>query len=212
MSDSTKPRKPKLTQAEKTAISDRKMLDAAVELIIERGAEKTTLREIGLRAGYSRGLANYRFGNKDELFRTMLGNHRAVWMAELEAQTRDKQGFDAILARVDAIEAVIHLDTRQVKAMYKLWFYSVGQPSDFIVSELQVYNFEAYRAIRKAILQGIGSGELAADIDIKTFTINFYSLIFGFIYQWLIAPDECDTKPIFASIRQFCYSCLQPSR
>ena len=52
------------TQAERTALSDRRMLEAAIRLIIERGTAGTTLREIGERAGYSRGLASYRFGNK----------------------------------------------------------------------------------------------------------------------------------------------------
>jgi len=52
------------TQAERTAISDRAMLDAAIDLILEHGTDKTTLAAIGEKAGYSRGLATYRFGSK----------------------------------------------------------------------------------------------------------------------------------------------------
>jgi len=40
------------------------MADAAVALICERGAAATTLSDIGVLAGYSRGLASYRFGSK----------------------------------------------------------------------------------------------------------------------------------------------------
>ena len=57
-----------LTQAERTAISDRAMLDAAIELVLEHGTEKTTLAMIGEKAGYSRGLATYRFGSKAGLY------------------------------------------------------------------------------------------------------------------------------------------------
>ena len=61
-----------LTQAERTAISDRAMLDAAIELVLEFGTEKTTLAMIGERAGYSRGLATYRFGSKTGLFKAVI--------------------------------------------------------------------------------------------------------------------------------------------
>ena len=56
------------TQAERTAISDKAMLDAAIELILEHGTDKTTLAAIGEKAGYSRGLATYRFGSKAGLY------------------------------------------------------------------------------------------------------------------------------------------------
>ncbi|HCC44919.1 MAG TPA: TetR family transcriptional regulator, partial [Gammaproteobacteria bacterium] len=47
----------RLTQAERTEISDNRMLEAAVSLIVDYGPSATSLKEIGLRAGYSRGLA-----------------------------------------------------------------------------------------------------------------------------------------------------------
>ena len=42
------------TQAERTALSDQKMFEAAIKLFIEKGTQKTTLKEIGEMAGYSR--------------------------------------------------------------------------------------------------------------------------------------------------------------
>ena len=60
----------RLTQVERKEISDAKMLDAAVDLIVERGAGQATLKDVGEKAGYSRGLAGYRFGNG--------GRHREV--------------------------------------------------------------------------------------------------------------------------------------
>ena len=54
----------RLTQVERKEISDAKMLEAAVDLIVERGAGQVTLKDVGEKAGYSRGLAGYRFGNQ----------------------------------------------------------------------------------------------------------------------------------------------------
>jgi AcrR family transcriptional regulator len=48
---------PSLTQAERTALSDSAMLEAAMDLVLEYGTDRTTLAMIGEKAGYSRGLA-----------------------------------------------------------------------------------------------------------------------------------------------------------
>ena len=55
------PKALRLTQVERKEISDAKMLEAAVDLIVERGAGLVTLKDVGEKAGYSRGLAGYRF-------------------------------------------------------------------------------------------------------------------------------------------------------
>ena len=49
------------TQAERSALSDQKMFEVAIDLVNERGTAKTTLKDIGEQAGYSRGLARNQF-------------------------------------------------------------------------------------------------------------------------------------------------------
>jgi AcrR family transcriptional regulator len=43
-------------------VSTRRLIQAAAELLTERGYERTTLAAIGERAGYSAGLVTGRFG------------------------------------------------------------------------------------------------------------------------------------------------------
>jgi AcrR family transcriptional regulator len=59
--------KPRLTQDEKTAETRRRLLDAAIECLIERGYANTTTSEIAERAGLSRGAQLYHFPRKEEL-------------------------------------------------------------------------------------------------------------------------------------------------
>ena len=59
--------KPRLTQDEKTAETRRRLLDAAIECLIERGYANTTTSEIAERAGLSRGAQLYHFSKKEEL-------------------------------------------------------------------------------------------------------------------------------------------------
>src|SRR5271166_6202610 len=59
--------RPRLTQEEKTAETRRRLLDAAIACLIERGYANTTTSEIAERAGLSRGAQLYHFPKKEEL-------------------------------------------------------------------------------------------------------------------------------------------------
>ena len=47
----------RLTQVERKEISDTKMLEVAIDLIVERGTEQLTLKDVGERAGYFKRLS-----------------------------------------------------------------------------------------------------------------------------------------------------------
>src|SRR6202167_3273300 len=59
--------RPRLTQDEKTAETRRRLLDAAIVCLVERGYANTTTSEIAERAGLSRGAQLYHFPKKEEL-------------------------------------------------------------------------------------------------------------------------------------------------
>src|ERR1700745_982557 len=62
------------TQQERSAESARRLLDAAIELIAEKGFERTTVAEIGERAGYSRSMVRARYGSKEALLESIFGS------------------------------------------------------------------------------------------------------------------------------------------
>ncbi|HYK65090.1 MAG TPA: TetR/AcrR family transcriptional regulator [Patescibacteria group bacterium] len=59
--------RPRLSQEEKSAETRRRLLDAAVACLVERGYANTTTSEIAERAGLSRGAQLYHFPRKEEL-------------------------------------------------------------------------------------------------------------------------------------------------
>lgn len=61
----------KLTQAERRAQSERKILEAAAELIAKNGITATTFEKIAEKSGYSRGMVSQRFGSKDGLIQSL---------------------------------------------------------------------------------------------------------------------------------------------
>ena len=60
------------TQAERRDESQRRLLEAAAALIQERGMAAATFENIGVRAGYSRGLATQHFGSKQGLIEALI--------------------------------------------------------------------------------------------------------------------------------------------
>src|SRR5213079_3307001 len=73
------------TQAERTALSEKLILRAAIKLIARQGYSRTTLAEIGKEAGYSGGLVSHRFGSKQDRLRAEAVAHEPAAVARLLA-------------------------------------------------------------------------------------------------------------------------------
>ncbi|HEX2795111.1 MAG TPA: TetR/AcrR family transcriptional regulator [Croceicoccus sp.] len=194
------PRNKRRTQAERTALSDARMFEAAKELIMEQGTHATTLKEVGERAGYSRGLASNRFGSKDALFAQLTLQFNNDWTKELARAVGDRSGAQACLAALHAVEGFLAKNSQYMKAMYILWFESISSHGD-ARSHLSAYQAIYRRDVTHWVREGIASGEIDRHVDAECYAFQFCSFIFGTIYQWLVAPDAVDLPRQFASYR-----------
>src|ERR1044071_3009612 len=59
--------RPRRSQSERREEAERRILDAAVQIVADRGLDELTLAECGQAAGYSRGLAAHYFGSREAL-------------------------------------------------------------------------------------------------------------------------------------------------
>lgn len=186
-----------LTQAQRTALSDKRMFDAAIDLINEYGTRKMTLREIGERAGYSRGLASYRFGSKDGLLRELFARFDKRWKEHLVERLQGKTGLEAVRAGIHAQRDFFRREPSYMRAMYLLWYESLGKESDIrqaLMDHHAVYRKDA----RQWILEGIRDGNISPTIDPEQFAVRYCSFMFGTIYQWLVDEDALDLDALFA--------------
>lgn len=189
------------TQAERTALSDARMLEAATALILEHGTHNTTLREVGERAGYSRGLASNRFGSKEGLFSQLVRDFNRRWAEELRASVGDSTGLEALSAALDAVERFLLTRSNEMKALYILWFESISSHEE--VRARLARNHKAYRRdAERWAREGIRQGTIRDTIDPECFAVEFASLIFGLIYQWLVDSDKVDVHAVFQHYRR----------
>ncbi|MBR9909995.1 MAG: TetR/AcrR family transcriptional regulator [Gammaproteobacteria bacterium] len=199
-----------MTQVERTELSDHKMLEAATELLLEVGSMGTTLKEVGERAGYSRGLASARFGSKEGLFLRLITVHRESWALVVSQHIGDKTGVAAIMARIDAVEELFRREPETVKAVYMLWFESVGRTSGMRETLLK-FHHQTLDAIAVFVQQGIDAGEIPAHVDPRLFAIDYFAQIFGFIYQWLFSPEDVQILRCVDALRILCVDRLTDS-
>jgi AcrR family transcriptional regulator len=199
LKDSVAPKRK--TQAERTALSDARMFKAAKELIAEHGTHNTTLREVGERAGYSRGLASNRFGSKEGLFSQLVRDFNRSWAAELRRSVGNSTGLPAFSAALDAVEYFLLNRSDEMKALYILWFESMSSHDE--VRQRLARNHTAYRRdAERWVREGIEESTIRDTIDPQCFAVEFASLIFGLIYQWLVDPESIDVHAVFQHYRR----------
>lgn len=180
-----------LTQAERTAISDKAMLDAAIELILEYGTYKTTLAAIGEKAGYSRGLATYRFGSKAGLFDEVVKSISRRWLDYLRKGVGDESGVDAMCAALDAYFRFVSEMPREARVLQILYCAAASPKSEYQQTSVNLHQRQR-DDVADWIRRGIEAGSVRRDVDPESVAAQYIAYISGMTYLWLIHPTSVD--------------------
>jgi AcrR family transcriptional regulator len=179
-------------QQERSDMSTKRLLQAAVDLIAEQGYERSTLVEIGERAGYSRGLVTGRFGSKENLLWHLLERHFVQWSEEV---------LDVDLDRLSAPEALEHVLDRtrenvrnvptHMRALYLILFESLVLAPEIRERVAGMHRQHRLR-IQRIIQRGIDEGTIAASVEPEALASVWVGAFRGIAFQWLLDPDGFD--------------------
>lgn len=189
--------KPRRKQADRTALSDRKLTEAAIELMLQHGIQGTTLQAVGERAGYSRGLATHRFGSKAGLFGKVLEVASADWLERVQVAVGDRVGLEALSAATDAAEQFFDERPDEVRAMYLLWFLSIDPSADYKMNLASVHHAQR-RDAAAWIRAGQKAGQIDPALDPTRVAEQYVASMAGIAYQWVANPK----LPVGAMFRQ----------
>jgi AcrR family transcriptional regulator len=185
------------------------MLEAAVELMGERGYEQTTLAAIGEAAGYSRGLATHHFGSKADLFAQVIHRIGDKLRRQVEPALRERGGVDALIAFVDAHRRFGDQNPGMTRALYVLWFQSLI--ADSPMRDAAIEDLLGHRdRIRRILEQGIAAGTVREDADPGAEAIQFCGALFGLGLQWLIDPGGFQTEDMHQRFKERLEATLRP--
>lgn len=181
------------TQAERTAISDKAMVEAAIELILEHGTDKTTLAAIGEKAGYSRGLATYRFGSKAGLYDEVCKSISRHWLDYLKADVGDKVGIEAMCAALDSFFQFVSDYPREARVLQILYCAAASPKSEYRQTSVNIHQRQQ-DDVADWVRAGQADGSIRANADPKSIAAQYIAYISGMTYLWLINPQSIDFR------------------
>lgn len=178
----------KRTQADRRDESERRLLEAMIEIVASEGVSATTFDNIARRAGYSRGLPFLKFGSKDGMIRALIGHLADRQMAALQALDIDHMsGLDALKAYIR-----VHFEgltgIRGTRAYFTLAAGAVADLSD-IRSAFAEMHETAARFLEGMIARGQREGCIRADADARGAALAIGSLLLGAAMQHITDAD-----------------------
>ncbi len=156
---------PRRTQAGRREEAERRLLDAALDIVVQRGSVRMTLAEVAEAAGYSRGLPAHRFGNKAGLLHALAG-----YIGERFGQQREQgpalaPGLDAIVGNIRFYFSREGAAWTSTRALLVMMTESGMAPDSALHQEVTAYNRTALAWFEQHIRIGIERGEVNPDTD-----------------------------------------------
>jgi AcrR family transcriptional regulator len=178
-------------------LSNRRLLHAAAELIVEQGWEATTAAEIGRRAGYSRAMVHARYGNKDAILETFL--HEYVKRLNPDPDP-SRTGMQQVLAHFDRIQDIHAEDRELLRAMFVATFEAAKTTSP-LRDRVQMQLLSGAVKVEAGLRNGIEDGSVRSDIDIDAAVKDITAAVFGIAFQWVAVPLAHDLDDELNSVR-----------
>jgi AcrR family transcriptional regulator len=181
-----------LTQPERVEISSRRLVEAAADLIVEKGWEATTAAEIGRRAVHAR------YGSKDAILDAFF-LHDYVKQLSSEANP-DATGLQEAVGHFDRVRRLFAEDQDFLRAMFVATFEGVKTTSP-LRQRVQRWLQRGIDKVEAGLRRGIEDGSVRADVDIDRATSDLSAAIFGAAYLWTVLADGYDLDRELSYVR-----------
>lgn len=202
--------------------AERRLLEAALDIVARRGSVRMTLAEVGEAAGYSRGLPAHRFGSKAGLVHALAGYIGERFGEQREQGPKPEPGLDAILGNLQFYFSLARAPKRPrataaaraggpatarpvaqpgdaftaTRALLVMMTESCMEPNTALRAEVAAYNRTALAWFEQHIRIGIERGQIAADNDPAITAVILLGAMRGALLQWLV-----DDRIPLASVR-----------
>lgn len=197
------------SHAERREEAERRLLDAALEIVARRGSVRMTLAEVGAAAGYSRGLAAHRFGSKAGLVHALAGHIGRRFGEQREQAPSAPPGLPAIVANIDFYFRRRGGAWTATRALLVMMIESCMEPASGLRPEMAAYNRSALGWFEKHIRTGIEQGSITADTDAGVTAVILLGAMRGVMLQWLV-DDRIKLAAVRDRLLQIVEQVLRP--
>ena len=177
------------TQQERRAEAERRLLEAAAELIGEVGPSRVTLATVGERAGYSRGLPTHHFGSKGTLMQRVVDVATERFRDALDRRNRPSSPMDELIELVRTYVDIVSDLPPLHRACLVLMADAVatGSPD---VRPAMVFSDRSFRdEVANGIARGMAAGEFPRSVHPAGLATVIVGMLRGVAFQSLIDTD-----------------------
>ena len=188
---------PHRTQAERSASTQARLLDATVECVAELGYQRTTSTEVARRAGLSRGAQLHHFGSKSELVTSALAHLHERYDAEFRAAMAEVNaaGGNPLEAAVDVMWGLYSTPRRTA------WMeLSVAARTD---PELRSRMAELHRQFMASARETFAElfPEAAADPEFSIAPLFTFMVLDGLALCQALSQDETEVRAVLEALK-----------
>jgi AcrR family transcriptional regulator len=203
------------SQAERRSRSEDALLEAAAEVVAERGVQGASLASIGGRAGVSRGLPTHHFGSKDALVTKLAEraqNRIGLVMSEAQRDQAEVSGYqlvlDEILVGVDAYLELFEDPGPDERALLVMWGSTF--PSNAAVEGMADAEQRSYEGLCQQIASGQNDGSVRTDVDPMASAVLLHGLMRGVAALFLSESRPADMHAVRRTCCDWIASALAP--
>jgi len=201
------------SQAERRNRSEDALLDAAAELVAERGVQGASLASIGGRAGVSRGLPTHHFGSKDVLVARLAERAQSQIRQEMQEAQRsqaerigDLSALDEVFLTVDAYLEMFEDPTPDQRALLVMWGSTFSSAAS--VDGMADAERRSYEGLSQLIISGQQDGSVRADVDPIATAVLLHGLMRGLAALRLTDSGLTDMRGVSSACREWISSSL----
>ncbi len=183
--------RPRRTQAERRAESERQILQAAAILFGRQGYTATTLEQIGREAGYSSALVSLRFGSKEGIVEAIVARLQTRAGDEVFEPENGVAGLAGLNRIFTGYSELLRDAEHWMRALFMLMADSLG-PLNAKIDLFRAGNDRFAAAIEQAVREGRDAGEIRADVDPAETAFQVLAAVRGATLLWLLDPGNVD--------------------
>ena len=172
-----------------------RLLDAAEELFQQRGVSRTSLHDIALAAGLTRGAIYWHFDDKADLFNAMI--ERVCLPLEEDAACAGHATHDDPLGHIRS--RMIDIFKRTVRDDRVRRVFEIATHKVEYVDEMRAVRERHLRTravclvkIEQTLRHARRSGSLRASVPLRSTALALHALVDGLIQSWMLDPGSFD--------------------
>lgn len=178
-------------EAERTRQS---LLEAALNVFLEKGYSKTTLQDIASAAQLTRGAVYWHFKNKKDVYHALMDTvFEPIHIFWDKARTSSAPPLDVISSLLEDWLHQLAANTRLVQAL-ELHFMKTEQGIELkeFVEARRKENSEHLRLVEMLFDRAQVLGHCRSDLDPRSAAVNFWALLLGYAFSRLQLGEAID--------------------